>query len=163
MKISTRGLDLIKSFEGFKEKLGEDKVKSYRCPAGVWTIGWGSTLYPNGQKVGPNDIISIQRAEEIFKWHVNLFERDVDFLVNSLINQNQFDALVSFAYNVGSDIDQDLLAEGLGDSTLLKKVNNNPNDPTIATEFMKWTKAGGVVLQGLVKRRYVESKLYFEK
>ena len=69
--------------------------------------------------------------------------------------------MVSFAFNVGSDIDVDNIPEGLGDSTLLRKVNANPNDPSIAREFIKWNKAGGRVLDGLTKRRIQESELYF--
>lgn len=161
MEISEKGLALIKSFEGLKEVLKDGRIKSYKCPAGVWTIGYGSTIYPNGQKVGPNDIITRERAEEIFLWHVRLFSKDVTSLVTSKINQNQHDALTSFAYNVGSDIDIDLIAEGLGDSTLLKKVNANPCDPSIASEFSKWVNANGTKLPGLVKRRKIESQLYF--
>ena len=163
MDISPAGIYLIKQFEGFGEQLPDGKIKSYKCPAGVWTIGWGSTLYPNGQKVGPNDVITRQRAEEVFLWHVSLFVKDVNFLVKTQLTQNQFDALVSFAYNVGSDVDIDTIPEGLGDSTLLKKVNANPNDPTIANEFNKWIKAAGKELPGLIKRRAAESKLYFNK
>lgn len=121
----------------------------------------GSTIYPNGQKVSEKDIITKERALEIFVWHLSLFENDVNKLVKTNISQKQFDALVSFAYNVGSDIDIDLTAEGLGDSTLLKKINVNPNDKIIESEFLKWNKAGGVVLNGLTKRRKSESFLYF--
>jgi lysozyme len=163
MNISERGIALIKEFEGCHKVQMDGTIKAYQCPALVWTIGYGSTIYPNGQKVGPKDVITRQRAEEIFRWHVSLFENDVRNLVKVQLNQGQFDALVSFAYNVGSDIDIDTIAEGLGDSTLLKKVNANPNDPTIANEFNKWVKANGKVLSGLVKRRAAESKLYFNK
>jgi lysozyme len=98
----------------------------------------------------------------MLKQTVNMFAKDVDSLVTSNINQNQFNALVSFAYNVGSDIDQDNIPEGLGDSTLLKKVNANPNDPSIAREFAKWNKSKGRVINGLTKRRKRESDLYFK-
>jgi lysozyme len=163
MNISDRGLALIKEFEGCHKVQLDGTIKSYQCPALIWTIGYGSTIYPNGQKVGPKDVITRQRAEEIFRWHVGLFVNDVNSLLKTHVTQEQFDALVSFAYNVGSDIDIDLIAEGLGDSTLLKKVNANPNDPTIANEFNKWVKANGQTLPGLVKRRAAESKLYFNK
>lgn len=163
MKISERGIELIKAFEGCHKKQLDGRIRSYQCPALVWTIGYGSTIYPNGQKVGPKDVITAQRAEEIFRWHVSLFENDVNHLVKVQLTQGQFDALVSFAYNVGSDIDVDAIAEGLGDSTLLRKVNANPNDPTIANEFNKWVKANGKTLPGLVTRRAAESKLYFNK
>jgi lysozyme len=173
MDISQKGLDLIKRFEGLKEVLPDGRIKSYKCPAGVWTIGYGSTIYPNGQKVAPNDIISMQRAEDVFHWHVSLFVRDVNtLLAGKQLNQDQFDALASFAYNVGSDIDVDAIPEGLGDSSLMKKVLANPNDPTIANEFSKWCKAwvtlkdgtrSLISLPGLVTRRAAESKLYFSK
>jgi lysozyme len=83
------------------------------------------------------------------------FEKYVDSYCRDDINQNQFDALVSFAYNLGP--------ANLKSSTLLKKVNANPNDETIALEFMKWVKAGGKTLKGLVRRREAESQLYFKK
>lgn len=160
-KTSPLGIKLIQHYESLMKLLPDGKVGAYKCPAGVWTIGWGSTIYPNGQKVGEKDVITKERAFEVFIWHLSLFENDVNKLIKSNISQNQFDALVSFAYNVGSDIDIDLVAEGLGDSTLLKKVNINPNDKTIEGEFLKWNKAGGVVLNGLTKRRKSESFLYF--
>jgi lysozyme len=78
-----------------------------------------------------------------------------------ILTQNKFDALVLFAYNVGSDIDIDTIPEGLGDSTLLKKVLKNPSDAGIAPEFMKWVHAGGKISNGLIKRREIESNLYF--
>jgi len=161
-KTSELGVKLIQYYEGLNKVLPDGRIGSYLCPAKVWTIGWGSTIYPNGQKVGSKDIITKERAKEVFLWHLSLFERDVNSLVKNNISQCQFDALVSFAYNVGSDIDVDLIAEGLGDSTLLKKVNNNPNDLTIEQEFLRWNKAGGKVLNGLTKRRRTEATLYFK-
>ena len=97
----------------------------------------------------------------MLKQVANMFAKDVDSLVTSNINQNQFNALVSFAFNLGSDIDADNIPEGLGDSRLLRRVNANPNDPEIAREFVKWNKAGGRVLDGLTKRRLKEAELYF--
>jgi lysozyme len=161
LKPSENCYKFIQSFEGCHTKRADGKIASYKCPAGVWTIGWGSTIYPNGQKVGPNDVITPERALEIFKWHVGLFANDVNSLVTSTINQNQFDTLVSFAYNCGSDIDIDVIPEGLGDSTLLKQVNANPNDPKIKASLAAWNKGGGKVLPGLVRRREAEGKLYF--
>ena len=90
-------------------------------------------------------------------------EEIVNNLLKTTVTQNQFNALVSFAYNVGSDIDADDIPEGLGDSTLLKKVNKNPNDLSIMAEFLKWNKSNGKVSNGLVKRRKLEAKLYFTK
>lgn len=165
-------ISFIKRFEGLAT-LTPDKqhIKAYICPAGVPTIGYGNTFYPNGQKVTINDIITIQRAEEILRWTVGLFANDVKSLVKSTLTENQKASLISFAYNVGSDIDIDTIPEGLGDSTLLKKVNANPNDLTIVNEFMKWDKAWVtkdgvkhlVALPGLIKRRQEEAQLYFTK
>lgn len=150
MKITStgkKGLDLIKRFEGLK-------LKPYLCSAGVPTIGYGNTFYEDGKKVTLNDsLITEQRASDLLSLTVKTFEKHVDSFCRDDINQNQFDALVSFAYNLGPN--------SLKNSTLLKKVNANPNDPTIRDEFMKWTKAGGKVLKGLVERRKAEADLYF--
>jgi lysozyme len=129
-------------------------LSPYLCPAGIPTIGYGNTFYPSGKKVTMQDApISLATAKWMLKETVNKFALDVDKLIKSNINQNQFNALVSFAFNVGIG--------ALGKSSLLRKVNINPNDPTIALEFSKWNKAGGRVLTGLTKRRLKESKLYF--
>ena len=105
--------------------------------------------------------ITKEYAFEIFKVVANMFAKDVNNLIKSEVNQNQFNSLVSFAYNVGSDIDVDNIPEGLGDSTLLKKVNINPNDKSIALEFLKWNKAKGKIVAGLTKRRQKEAQIYF--
>lgn len=148
MKISKEGLDLIKKYEGFRNH-------PYLCSANVPTIGYGNTYYPNGNKVTLNDPpITKQRAEELLLIIVASFEKGVNRLVKSSINQNQFDALVSFAYNLG--------VTALSTSTLLKKVNVNPNDPSIKNEFKKWVNAGGKRLKGLVRRRNEEAFLYFK-
>jgi lysozyme len=139
------------------------RLSPYLCPAGVPTIGYGNTFYPSGAKVTMKDKpITQATAYWMLKQTVNMFAKDVDKLVTSTINQNQFNALVSFAYNVGSDIDMDNIPEGLGDSTLLRKVNANPNDPTIAREFAKWNKVNGKINNGLTKRRQREANLYFK-
>lgn len=149
MQLNEEGLNLIKSMEGCK-------LKAYKCPAGIWTIGYGNTYYENGTKVKEGDVISQQRADELFK---NITEKSfaepVRKLITKPITDNMFNALVSFTYNLGLG--------NLKASTLLKKVNANPNDPTIANEFSKWVKAGGKILPGLVKRRDLEAKLYFKK
>jgi len=144
---SKNGIDLVKSFEGFSSK-------PYMCPASVCTIGYGTTRYPNGTKISMNDApITEAKALEYLVFDMKSFERNVDAYCRDDINQNQFDALVSFCYNVGPN--------ALKASTLLKKVNINPNDPTIAKEFAKWNKGGGKVLKGLISRRKEESQLYF--
>lgn len=155
MKLDNAGYLLIAEFEGLR-------LEPYLCSAGVPTIGYGNTFYPSGRKVTMRDKpITQETAFWMLRFVADLFAKDVDNLVTSKINQNQFNALVSFAFNVGSDIDQDNIPEGLGDSTLLRKVNANPNDPSIAREFMKWNKAKGKVLNGLTRRRTAEAKLYF--
>lgn len=155
MTVDKTGIDLIHSFEGLS-------LTPYICPAGVPTIGWGNTYYPNGKKVTMKDkAITREQADEIFAFVLSLFERDVNSLIKTKLTQNQFSALVSFAYNVGTDIDADDVPEGLGDSTLLKNVNANPNDPTIRAEFAKWNKSNGKPLAGLIRRRKMEADLYF--
>jgi lysozyme len=155
MTLDNKGYLLIAQFEGLR-------LKPYLCSAGVPTIGYGSTFYPSGRKVTMRDNpITQETAFWMLKQVANMFAKDVDSLVTSNINQNQFNALVSFAFNVGSDIDADNIPEGLGDSRLLRRVNANPNDPEIAREFVKWNKARGRVLDGLTKRRLKEAELYF--
>ena len=157
MKLDNKGYLLIAKFEGLS-------LKPYLCSAGVPTIGYGNTFYPSGRKVTMRDApITESTAFWMLKQVADMFARDVDSLVTSNINQNQFNALVSFAFNLGSDIDADNIPEGLGDSTLLRKVNANPNDISIAREFAKWNKAKGVVSNGLTKRRLEEAQLYFKK
>jgi len=155
MITSTKGLQFIKSYE-------KCSLVPYMDSAGVATIGWGNTFYPNGEKVKITDSpITQLYADKLFSVIIANFENDVNFLLGKVVvNQNQYDALISFAYNVGSDIDKDTIAEGLGDSTLLKKVLKDPNDPTIKLEFAKWNKAGGKVLKGLTKRRAAEANIY---
>ena len=146
-KIASKGLELIKSFEGLK-------LKPYLCSANVPTIGYGNTFYENKKKVTLKDpAITEQRAAELLAWSLKGFEQYVDSYCIDTITQNQFDALVSFCYNLGP--------ANLKSSTLLKKVNANPNDPTIRAEFLKWNKAGGRALAGLTRRRTAEADLYF--
>jgi len=147
MKLNENGYKLICEFEGLK-------LKPYLCSAKVPTIGYGNTYYPNGKRVTLLDEpITKEYAFEIFKVIADKFAKRVDEMVTSELNQNQFNALVSFAYNVGIG--------AFATSTLLKKVNNNPNDVTIKNEFLKWVKAGGKKVQGLVNRREKESEIYF--
>lgn len=146
-QISRDGLNLIQSFEGLS-------LKPYLCPAKIPTIGFGNTFYPNGIKVKMTDPpITQLRATEMLVMVLKHYEVVVDSYVRDDVNQHQFDALVSFAYNCGIG--------NLKSSTLLKKVNANPNDETIKSEFMKWNKGGGKALAGLTKRRAAEANLYF--
>ena len=147
MKLDESGYKLIQEFEGLS-------LVPYLCSAKVATIGYGNTFYPSGKKVTMQDQpISLATAKWMLKETADKFAADVDKLIKANLNQNQFNAIVSFAFNLG--------VTSLGRSTLLKKVNANPNDPTIAAEFAKWNKAGGKVLNGLTKRRAKEAKLYF--
>lgn len=119
-------------------------------------MGYGSTYYENGQRVKIGDpSITAARAESLLRATVAGFEKGVDTMTRDDVSQAQFDALVSFAFNVG------LGQAGFAGSTLLKKVNKNPNDKTIAAEFARWNRGGGKVLPGLVARRKKESDLYF--
>lgn len=146
-KSSSKGIELIKSFEGFY-------AKPYLCPANVATIGYGTIRYPNGKKVTLSDAsITKETATTYLMDNLTTYEKSVDAFCRDDINQNQFDALVSFCYNVGST--------ALKSSTLLKKVNANPNDPEIKFEFLKWNRGGGRVLKGLTRRREAEVQLYF--
>ena len=145
MKISQAGIDLIKSFEGCS-------LKAYKVPGAnekYWTIGYGSY----GPHVKQGMTITKAKAEEMLKDELSRFEKGVNDLVKVPISQNQFDALVSFAYNCGLG--------NLKSSTLLKKVNAK-DFAGAANEFTKWTRAGGNVLKGLVRRRAAEKEL-FEK
>lgn len=148
-EISNECLNLVKQFEGFFSK-------PYLCPANVPTIGYGSILYENGKKVTLQDAqISEQRALELMRWELNKKAIEVDAMTTDIVNQYQFDALVSFAYNCGSN--------ALRTSTLLKRVNANPNDPAIKDAFLMWVKANGRTLKGLINRRTAEAELYFKK
>lgn len=143
MKITNEGINLIKKFEGLR-------LEAYLCPAGVWTIGYGHT---KGVKKG--QVITQLEADNLLKEDLSSFEKGVTSLIKSNINQNQFDSLVSFAFNLG--------LANLKSSTLLKKVNANPNDRTIVDEFLKWVYAKKVFLEGLHRRRQAEANLYFTK
>ena len=124
------------------------RLRAYKCPAGVWTIGYGHT-----SGVKPADVITKEQAFEFLKVDLKWAEDEVNKQLPD-INQNQFDALVSFVFNVG--------VGNLRKSTLLKKAKADPNDKTISLEFAKWNKGGGKVLPGLVRRRKEESDLYFK-
>jgi lysozyme len=147
MKLNENGYKLIMDFEGLS-------LVPYLCSAKVPTIGYGSTFYPSGKKVTMQDKpINLESAKLMLKQTADIFATQVLLLLKKPVTQNQFNALVSFAFNLGS--------QALGKSTLLKKVNANPNDPTIKNEFLKWNKASGKVLTGLTRRRAQEANLYF--
>lgn len=145
MTPSNKCYDLIKSYEGFS-------AKPYKCPAGVATIGYGSTFYEDGTKVKMTDApINEARGLALLASVVTDFSKQVNKLIKVEVNQNQYDALVDFAYNVG--------VANLGSSTLLKKLNSKLYTEA-AEQFPRWNKANGVVLSGLTKRRNSEKELF---
>lgn len=151
MRTNEAGIEIIKTFEGLR-------LRAYKCPAGKWTIGYGHT----GPDVHPGLEITKERAEELLRQDLLRFENQVMFLVTIPINENQFSALVSFTYNVGADIDEDTIPEGLGDSTLLKLLNKGDFQGA-ANQFPLWCKSKGKILPGLAKRRVAERKLFLKE
>ena len=147
MKLDNRGYMMICEFEGFS-------AKPYLCPAKLATIGFGNTFYRDGRKVTMVDppITKIE-AFDMFKDIADKFAKKVSSCVKTPINQNQFNSLVSFAYNVG--------VANFMNSTLLKRVNANHNDTDIRTQFLRWDKVGTKKLAGLTKRRIYEADNYF--
>jgi lysozyme len=149
MRISQRGVDLIKRHEGLQ-------LQAYRDAVGVITIGYGHT---RTARIGQT--VTTAEAEALLRADLDAFEGGVTGLLTRPVMQSQFDALVSFAFNVGLDIDMDRRAEGLGDGTLLAFVNTG-RDQDAAIEFLKWNKAGGRPLLGLTRRRLAEAQLFLE-
>ena len=146
MQIGQKGLDLIKSFEGFRANAYPDPATG----ALPYTIGYGTTLYPDGKKIKLGDKCTKEQALE---WLTVDCNRRAAAIGQLDVNQNQFDAVVSFCYNLGLG--------AFNKSTLRKKIIRNPNDPTIRDEFNKWVTAAGMKMAGLVRRRKAEADLYF--
>jgi lysozyme len=147
MHTGKNGLELIKSFEGFTERAEPD-------PIGLPTIGYGTLIDSKQEQYLMNVAITREEAERLLINDVYEVERAIKKMVSSInISQNQFDALVCFAYNIGW--------RALAKSTLIKKVLRDPNDLTIRNEFMKWSYAGGKKFKGLERRREAEANLYF--
>lgn len=144
MKTSSSGLDLIKEFEGLR-------LQTYRCPAGVLTIGYGHTSAAGPPTVTPTMRISQAEANHILASDLGKYESAVSSAVTVPLKQNQFDALVSFCYNVGPG--------AFSKSTLVKKLNRGEYD-AVPAELMKWNKANGKELSGLTRRRRAEAKLW---
>ena len=147
MKTSSSCTSLIREFEGFV-------ASAYLCPANVWTIGIGTTVYPNGTKVKKGDKCTQEQALEYLQHDLKSFEKTVSESVKVPLSQNQFDALVSLAYNIGSG--------AFKNSTLLKKLNAK-DYAGAADQFLVWNKGGGKVLKGLVRRRDAERALFLKK
>ena len=143
-KTATRGIELIKNFEGLR-------TTAYKCPAGVWTIGYGHTGTVDGKLISGGMTITAAKATELLKKDLAEFEAAVNSSVTAPITQNMFDALVSFSFNVG--------AGALRRSALLRKLNAKDYNGA-ANEFPLWNKAGGKVLNGLVRRRKAEKELF---
>jgi len=147
MQISNKGLELIKEFEGFSNK-------PYLCSAGVPTIGYGSTFYKDGKKVSLKDkAISKEEATALLEHTVNKFALGLLGKLEVTLEQNQFDALICLAYNIGLG--------AFAKSTLLKKVNAK-DFKSASNEFLKWDIANGKKLLGLRKRRERERELFLK-
>ena len=142
MKISNEGLSLIKHFEGCE-------LKAYRCAANVLTIGYGST-----KGVTEDMEITQEGAEELLQEEMHEYEGYINDMVKVPLEQHQFDSMVSWVFNLGSG--------NLSSSTLLKKINNSEYDE-VPEQIKRWNKAGGKVLEGLVRRREAEALLFLGK
>lgn len=147
MTTSQTGINLITSFEDLE-------LKAYLCPAGVWTIGFGTTVYPDGTKVKKGDTCTAEQAKAYFAYDLKRFENAVNSGLTVVINQNQFDALVSLTYNIGTG--------AFAGSTLLKLLNQKQYREA-AAQFTRWNKAGGKELRGLTRRREAERDLFLKK
>ena len=146
MHVSPSGVDLICNFEGLRLKAYDDGV-------GVWTIGFGTTKYPNGIRVKKGDTCTLDQAKAYMQNDLKSFEQTVNNTVKVPLNQNQFDALVSLAYNIG--------ATAFKKSTLVKRLNEG-NYKAAANQFNVWVNAGGKRMQGLVNRRAAERALFLK-
>ena len=144
MSISPSGIDLIRNFESLRLNAYDDGV-------GVWTIGYGTTKYPGGVRVKKGDVCTLDQAKAYMQHDLKKFEQTVNSTVKVPVNQNQFDALVSLAYNIGTD--------AFKKSTLVKKLNANDIHGA-ANQFDVWVNAGGKRMQGLVNRRAKEKALF---
>ena len=144
MSVSNKGVDLICEFEG-------KRLVAYDDGVGVWTIGFGTIKYPNGVRVKKGDTCTLDQAKEYMRHDLIEFEYTVNSSVKAPLNQNQFDALVSLAYNIGSS--------AFKSSTLVKKLNTGDYQGA-ADQFNVWVNAGGERMQGLANRRDKEKLLF---
>ena len=142
MKISAEGLSLIKKFEGCE-------LEAYQCSAGVWTIGYGHT-----KDIEEGMTITKEQAEEMLVDELHEYESYVNEYVTVELEQNQFDALVSWVYNLGPN--------NLKASTMLKVLNSG-DFSGVPAQIKRWNKAGGKVLEGLIRRREAEALLFENK
>ena len=139
MKTGIKGIELIKHFEGCE-------LEAYKCAAGVWTIGYGHI-----KGVTSDSVITQEQAEQMLVEELNEYEGYINNMVTVPLSQNQFDALVSWVYNLGGG--------NLKASTLLKVVNSGEFNG-VPEQIMRWNKAGGKVLEGLTRRRQAEADLF---
>jgi lysozyme len=146
MHLSADGLALIKSFEGCLKPRPDGQLDAYRCPAGVWTIGYGCTI-----GVHEGMVLTHDEASRMFARELGHFEIIVGRLVTVPLTQHEFDALVSFAYNCGEG--------ALAGSTVLRELNGGRPE-NVPAQLMRWTKGGGRVLNGLIRRRKAEGALF---
>lgn len=144
MKTNNSGLQIIKDCEGLK-------LKSYLCPSDVWTIGYGTTVYPNGVKVKLNEFCTAELASNFLAFDVTKTESFITKKVKVDLTENQFSALVSLVYNIGSG--------NFSKSTLLKKLNAGDYEEA-SEQFLVWRKSRGKVLRGLEIRRAKEKELF---
>ena len=144
MKITTAGKNLVKEFEGCY-------LKAYKCPAGIWTIGWGHTSDAGPPLVVEGMVISRSEASTILDNDLSAVSYDVNSVVKVPLTPNQSDALISFVFNIGIG--------AFTKSTLLKRLNSGNYD-SVPEQLMRWTKGGGRELPGLVRRRQAESTLW---
>lgn len=154
-QIAPEALELIKEFEGYLKQIGGGYVKPYLCPAHVPTIGYGSTFYENGTQVKLTDPpIDKSRATELLDYELDrVCAPTIAAKVHVPLHPLMRGALMSFAFNVGTG--------ALASSTLLKRVNSQDWED-VPREFKKWTRGGGVVLAGLVRRRNAEAALFMQ-
>jgi lysozyme len=150
MTASENGINFIKKRESCR-------LTSYQDIAGIWTIGWGSIMYKSGKRVSKGETITQAEADDLLLWEVGNKSAVISALVPASLNQNQFDAILSFTYNEG--------VGAFSGSTLLKVIKKNPCDPYIRDCFAMWDKitvdGKKVVSSGLVERRKLEADLYF--
>ena len=152
MKTGERGLKLIKEFEGCK-------LSAYQCPAGVWTIGIGSTHYGDGTPVTKNRTLPNEGAAiALLAATIGKYEKAVND-VGVELTQNEFDACVCLAYNIGIG-DKIVGKGGFCNSTLVKMLKAGDDKAEIAKQFLRWDKAGGKPLAGLTRRRNAEAELF---
>lgn len=140
MRPSQACVDLVKSFEGFR-------ANAYKCPAGVWTVGYGTT-----ENVQPGDTVTEAEAEELLLNDLTDAAVAIDELVDVPITQRQFDALTSLIYNIGR--------EAFRNSTLLRLLNGGRGIHEVGAQFLRWNKSNGQVLPGLSRRRAAEAVLF---